>query len=102
MVNAAVDNTPISIQLAKGESTTVPSGETWRVKVTSSVRDETNDNWNSSVVDINGLDVLSAHNSGDHHGLNHSIVLDAGDTIELESAPGSGAGAHISGFVAST
>jgi len=33
MVNATVDNTPVSIVLDSGESTTVPSNETWRVSI---------------------------------------------------------------------
>lgn len=33
MVNATVDNQPVSIVLDGGESTTVPSNETWRVSI---------------------------------------------------------------------
>lgn len=33
MVNATVDNAPVSIILGANESTTVPSNETWRVSL---------------------------------------------------------------------
>mgnify|MGYP002763185961 CR=1 FL=1 len=33
MVNATVDNEPVSIMLDVGQSTTVPSNETWRVSI---------------------------------------------------------------------
>ena len=41
MVDATVDNKPISIVLDGGQSTTVPSNETWRVSIHMGNRDST-------------------------------------------------------------
>jgi hypothetical protein len=38
MVNVTIDNKPVSIQLNEGETTTVPTNETWKVKLSIATR----------------------------------------------------------------
>jgi len=94
MVNATVDNDPVSIQLSAGQSTTVPSNETWKVQIVVCVI-----NGNASTtgaVKINSVTSVSAIKGGDHQGqVAPNTVLTGGDTVTLST----GAGASISGFV---
>jgi len=75
MVNATVDNAPVSIQL-NGTSTTVPSNETWVVHIgVHSGRDR-------SKLEINGVgETLSSSNSSDPHPPQFKMVLTGGDTV---------------------
>jgi len=94
MVNATVDNKPVSIQLSSGQSTTVPSNETWKVQLTLSVRSsggESNGN-----ISINGTNVLGAAKNGDKQGqVAPETVVTGNDTISLSG----GEGMSMSGFV---
>ncbi len=63
MVNATVDNEPISITLKKDESTTVPSGEVWKVTISVTGLHVTADGADyvyRSTVLLNGTGILSA------------------------------------------
>jgi hypothetical protein len=99
MVNATVDNQPVSIQLDTGQSTTVPTDEVWQVQIALSA----NSNIGSSSVgdvSINGVEVMEFvidANSpiGAGSPVMPSTVLVGGDTI---STGGSGS-VSISGFI---
>jgi len=92
MVNATVDNAPVSIQL-NGTSTTVPSNETWVVHI--GVHGGKDD----SQLRINGVNsTLSSGNSGNPHPPQFKMVLAGGDTI-AEGAGGNGTMVSIQGFV---
>jgi len=94
MVNATVDNKPVSIQLGAGQSTTVPSNETWKVQLTLSVREGTSGA--SGTIDINGTSVVGAQDRGSAPGqIAPETVLTGGDTISLVDAKGM----SITGFV---
>lgn len=82
MVQATVDNTPVSIGISSGQSTTVPTGETWKVTITGG----------KDAVAINNNDLIPR----DDHGT-HDTVLVGGDTVSQENYYG-GNGAHIGGF----
>jgi len=94
MVNATVDNKPVSIQLSPGQSTTVPSNKTWKVQIAISLANKSNASRGS--VKINTVSALGADNSGNAEGpVAPSTVLVGGDTVSLKGAKG----ASISGFV---
>jgi len=94
MVNATVDNKPVSIQLDPGESTTVPSNETWKVQLTLSIRDASNGS--DGNIDINGTNVIGGGDGGGRNGqVAPETVVTGTDTISLAN----GKGASISGFV---
>jgi len=80
VVNATVDNEPVSIQLS-GTSTTVPSNETWVVQI--GIHGGTN----TSGLQINGVGISKASgNSSDPHPPQFKMVLTGGDTLaEVES-----------------
>lgn len=78
MVQASIDNTSVSISLGSGESTTVPTGETWRVTLAS-----------DGEFQINGTAVAPP---------NLPTVVTGGDTIKGEDNAGSGTRLHIGGF----
>lgn len=95
MVQANIDNSPVSISLSGGESTSVPSGETWQVSIYSAP--SSNSSFGSIRINGNGF---SMANSGYDDDRNHrmemnSVVLTSGDTVST----GSNTSAHISGFV---
>jgi len=94
MVNATVDNEPVSIQLDSGQSTTVPSNETWKVQLTLSVKNTNNGRKGS--VDVNSVSVIGALDSNESAGqVAPSTVLVGDDTVSLDGA----IGASITGFV---
>jgi len=105
MVNATVDNEAVSISLSVGESTTVPSGEVWRVTITigehGTYQEET------TYLEINNDPVMSLKidDSSSYAQSSPSIqtVVTGGDTISLhtntEDTSGYDNGAHIGGFV---
>lgn len=90
MVNATVDNDPVSIQLDAGESTTVPTGEVWRVYNLHDLGGQTN-----GQMQINGTIVQT----GERIRTSQTVLI-GGDTIE-HGAGSSGTGIHIGGFVVS-
>lgn len=99
MVQTNVENEPISIQLSDGESTTVPSGETW--KVTISLGLEYDQYTDGVELHINGTTVSAYYNDSDGAGgptPTVEAVLSGGDTLKVTGG-GFGCGAHISGFV---
>jgi hypothetical protein len=94
MVNATVDNKPVSIQLSSNQSTTVPSNETWKIQVTLCVR--TPSGGGSGSISVNGTPAIGATNSSDKNGeVLPQTVVTGNDTISLQG----GEGASISGFV---
>jgi phage gp45-like len=86
MVNATVDNSPISIQLGEDETTTVPSGEVWKVTVTHS--------GGTPQLKINGNIIL---NGSTNSAGTLEIVVTGGDTFKKYQ--GYDTDVHISGFV---
>jgi len=113
MVNATVENEPVSVELDSGESTTVPTGETWRVTITAGpsaiADDSTGGSWTEATyVEINGVRVagtksMGAHNdfqeTAAHGSASSSVPFDAtvtdGDTI----AASGDYGIYVTGFV---
>lgn len=117
MVNATVDNEPVSVQLDDGESTTVPTGELWRVVVNCAPAyaltrpDETTSGKDTdhNHIRVNGTIVASSRCAsafGDW-GMEDSVNTDlnsntvpcnlvvvGGDTVEAD-----GGGVIITGFV---
>lgn len=79
MVNATVDNSPVSIQLPANGSTTVPTGETWRVT-------------------LQGSGLLSINATENHEPNGEEITVVDGDTLEEIGATG-GSGIIIQGWV---
>jgi len=86
MVQANIDNQPISILLANNEQTTVPNGEVWDVDV------QAKRGGNSNYVFLNGERITEP----DTAGKSFSAVLVGGDTVSTDSAH-----ALISGYVVS-
>jgi len=97
MVDATVDNKPVSIQLAPGQSTTVPSNETWKVQLTLSVQDP--NTATPGGLNINGTTAIGALNSANSQGqIAPDTVLVGNDTVSMNG----GVGASITGFVVSS
>jgi len=99
MVNATVDNQPVSVQLGTNQSTTVPSGEVWKVQISLSANSEIDVNGVGGVT-INGVEamefVIDANQPiGAGSPVMPSTVLVGGDTI---STNGSGS-VSVSGFI---
>lgn len=119
MVNSQIENTPVSIQLDDGESTTVPTGEVWKVTLNcqSALGDlaSPNDtNFSHSAehifIKVNGVDVAGSRAgsaAGDwgsgkpgsatdvqNSTVPFEAVLEAGDKVEAD-----GGAVSISGFV---
>ena len=93
MVNATVDNEPVSIVLAGGESTTVPSNEVWRVSI------HLANTFNQTQLKIDGKGIWYGSrdaSSGDGNLLN--VTLTGGQTIE-ESKGKADTAILITGFV---
>lgn len=90
MVQANIDNEPISIQLNSDgtESTTVPAGEVWKVSITVE---------QSAQLRINSL--LVVDNDSQNPTFTTETVVVGGDTIEAYGASG---GLQIGGFVVSS
>jgi len=92
MVNATVDNLPVSIQLS-GTSTTVPSNETWVVQI------GVHGGQAASRLEINGVGRTdSSSNASDPHPPQFKMVLTGGDTI-TETFGGANSMVSIQGFV---
>jgi hypothetical protein len=92
MVNATVDNTPVSIVLDGGQSTTVPSNETWKVTINISSA-----NGGATGLRIDGIGTFVGKLGS---GANQQIdaVLTGGQTIaEIKNSTGSAI--YIAGFV---
>lgn len=93
MVNATVDNEPVSIIINSGESTTVPSNEVWRVSI------HVANSGNSSQLKIDGNGAwYGAKNdpSGQANLLN--VTLTGGQTLK-ENRGKSDSSILITGFV---
>jgi len=102
MVNATVDNGPVAITLSDGQSTTVPSNETWKVTITCEAASISDDH----DILINGTKVAggSAYKRferRDELGFANATstvpfdtVLTGGETISVN-----GGGMRIGGFV---
>lgn len=106
MTQATVDNNPVSIALGNGESTTVPTGEVWRVTITAA----SDGNYFSELfirVKVNGEPLatyshVSSNSMGGGAGQTVETVLVGGDTVSVEENTNNGTnvgGAHIGGFV---
>ena len=92
MVNATIDNAPVSIQLS-GQSTTVPANETWKVNIGVHSGEE------PSTLIINGVvGTTSSINQDAPHPPQFEMILNGGDTIE-ENKGFNGSMLSIQGFV---
>jgi len=92
MVNATVDNNPVSIQLNQS-STTVPSNETWVVQI------GVHGGISRTEMRINGVgETHSSSNTTDPHPPQFKMVLTGGDTI-TERNGNIGSMVSIQGFV---
>jgi hypothetical protein len=92
MVNATVDNEPVSIVLDGGQSTTVPSNETWRV----SIHMMNNDRSRMSIDGIGDFKAREDTKSG--LGTYLDVTLTGNQTI-AETADQQKGGIFITGFV---
>jgi len=95
MVNATVDNKPVSIILDGGQSTTVPSNETWRVSIHLSNGDDTR----MSIDGIGSFISRREDTSSDHSYLD--VTLTGGQTVSETQGTGESA-MLITGFVVSS
>jgi hypothetical protein len=76
MVNATIDNDPVSIQL-NGQSVTVPSNEVWKVKI------GVHTSGRFSIAIINGVGRIVADEASTSPRVpEFDMVLQGGDTIE--------------------
>ena len=92
MVDATVDNDPVSIVLDGGQSTTVPSNETWRVSIHLANADLTD-------INIDGIGIFSAGRSTASGEASYlDVTLIGGQTI-TELSGGSNTAIFITGFV---
>jgi len=92
MVNATVDNAPVSIQL-NGTSTTVPSNETWVVNI------GVHGGSSQTGFRINGVGITKSSGSEtDPHPPQFKMVLAGGDTV-IEAFGNSNSMVSIQGFV---
>lgn len=98
-VSSSIDNTAISEQLGDSESISVPSGETWRISISSVNVASVGVSEFSTRVTINGDTAVSfAHGGAVAH--QKSIIVTGGDTIAASGEnDDSTRGVHISGFV---
>jgi len=92
MVEATVTNDPVSIVLDGGQSTTVPSNETWRVSIHMMNQDVTK-------MTIDGIGSFAAEQTrGGAQGNYLDVTLTGGQTIR-ERANNPDGGIFITGFV---
>jgi predicted RNA-binding protein associated with RNAse of E/G family len=92
MVNATVDNEPVSIVLDTGQSTTVPSNETWRVSIHLA-------NQAFSIMKIDGIGEFQAFKQrGSAQGNYLDVTLVGGQTI-TELGGNADSAIFITGFV---
>lgn len=90
MVQANIDNSPVSITLGDNEQTTVPTGEVWKATITVD-----GESW----LMINGTRLsVDVTNGADDAMTTTETVVTGGDTIRNDS----GNGVHIGGFVVSS
>ena len=89
MVQASIDNTPISIVLGNGETTTVPTDEVWKISATVTLGTRLLINNTSVVDDYNG--------SGEPNAENVELVVTGGDKLESNTS-NTEFGIHIGGF----
>jgi len=104
MVNATVDNEPVSIQLINdGESTTVPQGETWVVTImVTGAEDDFSGSNDEAMVAINDCACLFSSgdiNEGTPYASETNIVLTSGDEVAVYGDTSDRANAAIQGFV---
>lgn len=93
MVYVDTGNPPVSVQLAEGETVTVPSGEIWKVNVTLGVP-----NNETATITFEGYTVLS----GSGVDLLETTIHATGggsDFIGCTGANSAGANLHIGGWV---
>lgn len=93
MVDATVDNTPVTVVLDSGETYTPASGSVQKVTVT--IRDT-----HALIINQSGssVEVVSARSgSGQQNAHSTSMVIDSSVTVEVGAQSG-GAGAYVSGF----
>jgi len=92
MVDATVDNIPVSIQL-NGSSTTVPSNETWVVTIT------VFGGATETQFDLNGVGKMATSGTkADASTIDLDMVLTGGDTVK-ENKGGNSSLIAIQGFV---
>ena len=105
MVNATVDNKPISITVNDGESTTVPTGEVWKVRITvSNGHGDVNDSdTDFTRVDVNDSPFITISNNGEGEPDTYNVntILTSGDTVSIGSRLNNDVSMHIGGFVVS-
>jgi len=92
MVNATVDNPPVSIVLDGGQSTTVPSNETWRVSIHLANQDFTS-------MKIDGVGDFQANRDKSSANGNYLDVTLVGNQTIKEDNNASGSVIFITGFV---
>jgi hypothetical protein len=101
MVNATIDNAPVSIQLDAGQATTVPTNEVWKVTISVFGRRGSGP-WYKAVT-INNSPVLGIVSTDGNLETSNSptgdFVLAGGDTISDIDDLAADDGIAIQGFV---
>jgi hypothetical protein len=106
MVNASIDNAPVSVQLDTNDSVTVPTNEVWKVGLTVFAGGLVND-ISRIAIRINNQAVCGmTGNSGDNNDVGGAVssptfqaVLTGGDEVTVESNGVFGGQVAIQGFV---
>jgi hypothetical protein len=105
MVNATVDNAPVSVELRHNESVTVPVGEVWNVTISIAINDREDSSSGYGGVAVNNSNFLVGNSDGEY---SVEAVLTGSDTVDFYTGSGgsqqTGGGyfaAYISGFVVS-
>jgi hypothetical protein len=101
MTQVNVAGTPISVSLGGGGSTTVPTGEVWKVTVTLASGDQPNVNDERLFVNNEPVAVGHSYNDGHATGFPLETVFVGGDTLEVEQNNDDNGG-HIGGFEVSS
>lgn len=97
-INTEITNTPVSIVLGNGDSTTVPTGEVWSVRVVAWARVPKSQRDNLDVT-LNGDSIQGCGANSPNAATDHRLVFSGGDTIGVRTENSGAHGAHITGFV---
>lgn len=100
-VDTRIDNTTVEIILQTGDSTTVPSGEVWKVNLSCYGR-EANVNRGNAAFRVNGVwvtgDEQDSGSGDEENGTSTRHILVGGDTIYFETENNNDIAGYINGF----
>jgi hypothetical protein len=110
MTQVTIDNTAVSKQISAGNSTSVPSGTTWKVTIVGQSEAESaaggGGNSSETACEINGVKIASSKSSTNANGADDNASATAATTFPFETVvtggdtiSAVGGGLHIGGFV---